>query len=638
MHYEKLETFGLSYGDAFRNLLELRVSPHGVLGRVRSAENGVYCAHPAVLDSCLQIIGALAFEMAPQAGDLYLPTGIAECRLIGPLSATSGSIWSYGRINTEAPSTDEIGVDFLIFDGNGTLLAEFRRLQFRRVSRETWIGPELDVAANEKLLTKLVEADVSERMGLLNAEVADQVGRVLGHARGVSLDVRKPFNELGLDSITAVELTKSLSRTFGVPLPAAVLFTSSTVEALAVHIGQELRLLERTETQRRPIEDVLREDAVLDPSIRPALPVDIHAEPQSIFLTGATGFLGSELLRELLTQTYARIHCLVRGSDPASARERLIAKLVGAVDASVLERLSVVVGDLAEPYFNLTRDDYAILAAEVDSIFHCGAVVDVVAPYSVIKPPNVGATRQILHLACQGRGKPLHYVSTLSVFMSPKYIDADHVMEDDGLDDCSGYPAGYIQSKWVAEKLVAEAQSRGLPVVIYRPPVITGHSVTGDCKLDDVTPRMIKGCIQLGATPKLNRPALDFASVDYVSRAIVYIARNPECFGKAFHIKHKETLTWDNIAERMREFGYSIRETPYGAWVEALRKAPIDNPLTHFLSYFEETPEELLTLPPLDRSNTEMFLAGSSITDASINQLLGAYLRYFLSVGFINPI
>jgi hypothetical protein len=43
-------------------------------------------------------------------------------------------------------------------------------------------------------------------------------------------------------------------------------------------------------------------------------------------------------------------------------------------------------------------------------------------------------------------------------------------------------------------------------------------------------------------------------------------------------------------------------------------------------------------MPPLDRSNTEMFLAGSSITDASMNQLLGAYLRYFLSIGFINPI
>jgi len=51
--------------------------------------------------------------------------------------------------------------------------------------------------------------------------------------------------------------------------------------------------------------------------------------------------------------------------------------------------------------------------------------------------------------------------------------------ESDPVDHSEGIYLGYSQSKWVSERLVAIARDRGLPVCIYRPPLVSGHSQTG---------------------------------------------------------------------------------------------------------------------------------------------------------------
>jgi len=72
------------------------------------------------------------------------------------------------------------------------------------------------------------------------------------------------------------------------------------------------------------------------------------------------------------------------------------------------------------------------------------------------------------------------------------------IPEQDALDHSEGLYDGYAQSKWVAEKLMMTARSRGIPVCIYRLGMITGHSQTGVSQTDDMMCRMIKGFIELG--------------------------------------------------------------------------------------------------------------------------------------------
>ena len=96
--------------------------------------------------------------------------------------------------------------------------------------------------------------------------------------------------------------------------------------------------------------------------------------------------------------------------------------------------------------------------------------------------------------------KPLHYVSTTGVVTSSE----DVIREEIDLDDMPLPGDGYSQSKWVAERIVVEARSRGFPVSIYRPGRITGHSRTGVGNNDDLFSRLLKACVQLGQVPELD--------------------------------------------------------------------------------------------------------------------------------------
>jgi thioester reductase-like protein len=163
---------------------------------------------------------------------------------------------------------------------------------------------------------------------------------------------------------------------------------------------------------------------------------------------------------------------------------------------------------------------FQMLAGKIDAIYHSVALLNYVYPYSTFKAANVLGTQEILRLACQFKVKPVHYVSSVAIFESAAYA-GKVVKEQDDFEHCEGVYLGYSQTKWVAEKLVKIAGDRGLPVTIYRPPLIAGHSKTGVSNIDDFICLMLKGCVQLGSFPDIDY-MLDMSPVDYVSQASVY--------------------------------------------------------------------------------------------------------------------
>jgi thioester reductase-like protein len=253
-------------------------------------------------------------------------------------------------------------------------------------------------------------------------------------------------------------------------------------------------------------------------------------------------------------------------------------------------------------------------------------------------------TEEILRLATRIRIKPVHYVSSLGVFpLFDSTGEVTVIREDDTLDHDGSLHGGYLQSKWVADKLMMEARSRGLPISIYRPGLITGHSETGAWNTDDVMSRMLKSWIELQGAPEFAQDETDMTPVDYVSKAIVHLSGRRDATGKTFHIANQRRVPLGALADWMRDFGYPLRHVPYDSWVTELlgrttsRGDAVSSLVPLFsLSMMGEVSSMIKALPQFDCRNTLAGLAGTTIHCSPIDdRVLGNYFTRFINDGFV---
>jgi amino acid adenylation domain-containing protein/thioester reductase-like protein len=395
-------------------------------------------------------------------------------------------------------------------------------------------------------------------------------------------------------------------------------------------------------------------EARLDFSIRfDAPPVDRPPDdPTAVFLTGATGFMGAFLLHELLKQTRADIYCLVRAPDVETARKRIETNLRQSFvwDDSASSRIIPVLGDLSQLLLGLSPEKFAELAERIDVIYHNGSFVNFIYPYTALKAANVGGTQEVIRLATQSRLKPVHYVSTLAVLVSYGFLGMRSVSEDVGLANANRLYMGYPESKYVAEKLLKQASQQGLPVSIYRPHDVTGHSQTGAWRAEGFLCSFLRSLFDLGAAPDFNLP-LDFAPVDYVTKAIVHIAMNEPAVGSVFHLNNPRYNKLSHMIDKMQALGYSIQRLPYHTWVQKLVDYTARNPtaaVAPFVPLFVErwseaqlSIVEMYTeerMPVFDTRNTRVALQGTGIVCPPVDDaLLSRYLDYFQKIGFLPP-
>ncbi|MGA1284796.1 MAG: thioester reductase domain-containing protein [Prochlorothrix sp.] len=401
----------------------------------------------------------------------------------------------------------------------------------------------------------------------------------------------------------------------------------------------------------------LPQEAHLDPSIQFHQPLAPTAhQPQNILLTGATGFLGAFLLESLLTQTQAKIYCLIRGQNPATGRQRLVEHLsfYHIWQPTWGDRIIPVMGDLRQPHLGLSAETWDMLAQTIDTLYHGAAMVNSAVSYDILKPINVLGTQEVLRLASLHQTKPVHFISTMAVFLNPQQSLEQPVLETD-VPAWEGLKGGYKQSKWVAEALVREAQQRGLPACIHRPARIMGDSRTGITgNLADFLCSLLKGCILFGQTPQSDA-VINLMPVDYVARAIVHLAQgnltspSPEQapWGKTFNLMNPEFIPWDALSEQIRAVGYKLKPVSQADWMAELQKR-VSNPsldpshteLYGSLLLLLTSPLNLFApKPPISIAQTTAGLAGSGITCPPVDRsLTQQYLTYFQNSGYLPTV
>ncbi len=385
----------------------------------------------------------------------------------------------------------------------------------------------------------------------------------------------------------------------------------------------------------------LKAEAVLDPIIQFQKPLSENStNPKSIFLTGATGFLGAYLLDELLYQTTANIYCLVRCSEPEAGKQRLKNHLqfYSLWNETFSSRVIPVVGDLSKPLLGVSKQQFSKLAAQIDIIYHSGAFVNFTRPYLTLKATNVLGTQEVLRLASVTQTKPIHFISSIAVFLNQAYLPNSKIMETD-IPDYNGLKGGYNQSKWVAEKLVMAAQERGLPSCIYLPPGIMGHSKTGIiANFNDPWCILMKGCIQLEKFPTLET-IIHFVPVDYVSQAVVNLSLQKKALGKVFHVLNPNPPIWNNLFDNIRSLGYPLKEIAPDKWWAEVKSNASRNPkdkLYAHLRLLKHSPM-FSKKPQFDAHNLLEGLADTSIVCHPVDkELLSTYFSHFQKNKYVH--
>ncbi|MEU6153437.1 amino acid adenylation domain-containing protein [Actinosynnema sp. NPDC047251] len=464
--------------------------------------------------------------------------------------------------------------------------------------------------------------DVAGRVGELWADVLGD-----GHADG-------DFFASGGSSLSATRLVAQLTRAFRLraedgKVLLRTLLESPTADALV----EVLRPLTSAPAdpevagRQREVPDFDAETR-LRPDLRPPTPAVPPARPRHTLLTGATGFIGSHLLRELLDRTDTTVHCLVRAEDDTRARQRVIGSLRAyGLDADGFDssRIVAVCGNLAVDHFDLDRDQYARLVRDIDAIYHNGAWVNFLYPYSALREINVEGTRRIIELAAAGRSTPVHYISTQAVFSAAGQAGVRAVDETTAPSHPAQLYQGYTETKWAAEELVRRAGALGLPYTIHRPHDVTAHSVSGRWKTEGFLCSLIKAFVELGAAPGLRLP-MDFTPVDVVARSIVELTDRLPADGSAYHLSNPRYALLDQLVHQLNVAGHRVETVAPQEWVRRLVEHGERRPqaaISPFIPLFVERwgPDRVAVIDLYVEGR--MPLLGSERTWAAVDRLTG---------------
>jgi amino acid adenylation domain-containing protein/thioester reductase-like protein len=370
-----------------------------------------------------------------------------------------------------------------------------------------------------------------------------------------SLGVTDDFFALGGHSLKAVSLVSELQKHFDVTVNDV--FEHRTIRDLAGRVkpkaqGSREKLFRietimaaraaRTDAYlARP--EVAAEIAIYERNLTTldALDVETIRPYGNVLLTGATGYLGVYVLRDLLVRKSAVVVAVVRAADDRQARARVAEKADYYFGAGFLDqwgdRLRIVAGDLGKERLGLPAAAYDQLAGQGDAVVHTAALVKHYGHYSEFYESNVQAVKNLVGLCRTGRAKDLHHVSTLSV--AEGACAAGHVLlSEDVLDRGQRSDNYYIRTKFEAEQEVLAAREAGVNASIYRVGNISVHSETGLLQKnieENAFFLMLRAYVNLGAMPDAD-DIVEFAFVDRLSASIVTVFDRPALANRTFHL------------------------------------------------------------------------------------------------------
>ena len=248
-------------------------------------------------------------------------------------------------------------------------------------------------------------------------------------------------------------------------------------------------------------------------------------------ITGGTGFIGHNLIEELLQQKKnAIIYVLVR---KGSKKKLESMKKQWGNNA---KRVLPITGDLTRPMLGVPAKKRRELEGQIDHVFHLAAVYDLMADAESQIRVNVEGTQNVVNLATDIKAKRFHHMSSIAAAGM-----FSGIFREDMFEEAQGLDNAYFRTKHDSESIVRNECK--MPWRIYRPGIVVGHSETGVIdKIDGpyyffkLIQKMRKMIPSWMPTLGLEGGRINIVPVDYVVDATIYIAHKAKLDGKCFHL------------------------------------------------------------------------------------------------------
>jgi len=248
-----------------------------------------------------------------------------------------------------------------------------------------------------------------------------------------------------------------------------------------------------------------------------------------VFMTGATGFLGMEVLARLLEAGDRDVVCLVRAADQGAAEARLDAVLetLWSDPQPYRSRVRAVAGDLTTPGLGMDVVERTVLAEEVGTVLHCAASISFDLPLEEARQINVEGTREMIGFAREAKalGRLERFLHVSTAYVAGAYPGT---FGEGQLVAGQQFRNTYEQTKWEAEQVVAEADD--LSPAVVRPSIVMGESDSGWTPAFNVLYWPLRAFSRglFDTVPALAHGRVDVVPVDYVADGIVYLLDHSE--------------------------------------------------------------------------------------------------------------
>ncbi|ESP91544.1 non-ribosomal peptide synthetase [Pseudoalteromonas luteoviolacea] len=380
------------------------------------------------------------------------------------------------------------------------------------------------------------------------SDIRAVVIQIVSNVIGVSadeLDLDCDLYDYGFDSISLLKTFQQLKENLNIELQADAFKNMNTIAAFIDDIEQ-LYIAESTgkESEEKP----QKPDFILDAGFTPiddttSLEKAYDGAVKSVLLTGATGFLGSHILQQLLDETDATIYCIVRASNLEQVKHRIVHSAQSYRITPNMKRIVPMIGDMEKPQLGLSDKNWQTLCSQVQHIVHTASYVNHIQPYFAFKK-SVAGTNQLLKMATTLSLKMLHFVSstTASTQVKNSHFSVNPVEDFINIKDAELICSGYGQSKWVQEENIRQASEHGVPYTVYRFAQISGSSQTGIGNTDDIFHRILKMMMRTPIQPTDVPYLLDIIPVDKAAAAIVLGMGDKQKRNKVFHVANNTPL------------------------------------------------------------------------------------------------